>query len=82
MIEKRAPITIREIGNGLMIEPARHMQGTCTLDENILAFNEPDDFFAWIKSHFLIYDTQRLNDEMNDKINDKINDKRSDQPLK
>lgn len=55
IMQKGAPINIREIHNGVMIEPAHNSPGVCTSDKEIIAFQDAESFINWIKQHFSVY---------------------------
>lgn len=67
-MKKGDPITIREIRNGVMIEPAYDFKkdlDTVRADKEKIAFQSADDFVTWIKGHFFIYEVPKWDDDDN-----------------
>ena len=53
MIKKGQPITIKAIGNGVMIEAHRDTPGGCYTNNDILAFQDKEKFVNWIMDQFI-----------------------------
>lgn len=62
------PVTIREIHNGVMIEPISQ-RGTCVSDKEIIAFQDAESFIGWIKQHFSIYTAPKWEDDRSERKN-------------
>lgn len=61
-------IVIREIHNGVMIEPCN--QNMSATFKDTIAFQDAESFIKWIKAHFGVYTIPNWEDEASNKSMD------------
>lgn len=59
-MQKGDSIIVSEIKNGVMIEPERNYSSPTAIQKSeIISFQHADDFLAWIREHFNVYEVPR-----------------------
>ena len=58
-----APIEIAEISNGVIIKPVNNNPQEYWEDRKAIAFQSAEDFIAWIKQHFSMYEQPKWDKE-------------------